>query len=91
MSQSARFITADCFTGQFDNRTKFIDAMLGRLKLAARRDGWQGQQLHDVDWIEVKGEPDMAVIAIQPGTGDVNVADVRIFLIEKKKLERTAA
>mgnify|MGYP001143327236 CR=1 FL=1 len=89
MSRLARIVTADCFEGQYQNQSRMIDAMLGRLKLAGKQDGWLGFALHDAEWRP--GKPDMAVIAIQPGTGDVSVADVRAHLLEKKKQERTAA
>ncbi len=89
MSQFARIATADCFTGQYHNESRMIDAILGRLKLAGKLDGWLGFALADADWI--KGDPDMAVISIQPGSGDVSVADVRAYLLQKKKQERAAA
>lgn len=91
MSRSLRLVTADSFTGQYKNRANFVDGILTRLKLAARADGWIGCQLFDADWIKAEGQPDMAVIAIAPGLGDVSVADVRTFLAERKKRERKAA
>lgn len=91
MSAFARFATADCFTGQYKDRTTFIAAILGRLQLEAKKDGWTGTVICDADWIEERGKPDMAVIALQPGMGAVSVADVRIFLIDKKRAERKAA
>ncbi|RUV57636.1 MULTISPECIES: hypothetical protein [unclassified Mesorhizobium] len=91
MSAFARFAAADCFTGQYKDRTTFIAALLGRLQVEAKNDGWPGTVLFDVDWIEERGQPDMAVISLQPGMGAASVADVRIFLIDKKRAERKAA
>ena len=85
MSASTRFATADCFTGQYKDRPSFISGILGRLKIAAKQDGWPGTVLFDADWLEETGKPPLAVIALQPGTGDVTVADVRLFLVEKRK------
>lgn len=85
MSKSTRFCYADAFTGQYKDRPAFIEALLGRLKIEARQDGWPGVQLEDVDWIERKDEAPIAVIQLRPGHGDVNVADVRIFLVEKRR------
>jgi hypothetical protein len=91
MSAFARFATADCFCGQYKDRTVFIAALLGRLQVEAKKDGWPGTAIFDADWIEARGQPDMAVISLQPGMGTVSVADVRIFLIDKKRTERKAA
>ncbi|RWG44150.1 hypothetical protein [Mesorhizobium sp.] len=91
MSACSRFATADCFTGQYKDRTAFIAALLGRLQVEAKKDGWPGTVLFDADWIEERGKPDMAVIALQPGMGTASVADVRIFLIDKRRAERKAA
>lgn len=91
MSTSIQFATADVFTGQYKSKADFIDGILSRLKIAARQDGWTGTALHSASWITRRGEPDMAVIALQPGAGDVSVADVRIYLIEKRQQERKAA
>lgn len=91
MSRSLRLVTADNFTGQYKDRTSFVEGILTRLKLAARADGWVGWQLFDADWIKAEGKPDMAVVAIAPGLGDVTVADVRSFVAEKRKRERKAA
>lgn len=85
MSQFTRFCYADAFEGQYKDKPAFIEALLGRLKIEARQDGWPGVQLEDVDWIEERGKSPIAVIQLRPGHGDVNVADVRIFLAEKKR------
>jgi hypothetical protein len=85
MSKFTRFCYADAFGGQYKDKPAFIEAILGRLKIEARQDGWPGVQLEDVDWIEKRGEPPIAVIQLRPGHGDVNVADVRIFLADKRK------
>ncbi|RUW39156.1 hypothetical protein EN739_24455 [Mesorhizobium sp. M2A.F.Ca.ET.017.03.2.1] len=91
MRTSTRFCTADYFTGQYKDRQTFIASMLGRLQVAALQDGWIGTQLFDADWIEKKGEPPMAVISLRPGEGAATVADVRQYLVDKKKAERKAA
>ena len=85
MSSFTRFAYADVFTGQYKDRPAFIDALLGRLKIEARKDGWPGTALEDADWIEKKGEAPIAAIQLRPGHGDVNVADVRIFLADKRR------
>jgi len=87
MSRFTRFVFADAFEGQYKDKPAFIEAILGRLKIEARQDGWPGVQLEDVDWIEARDKPPIAVIQIRPGHGDVNVADVRIMLAEKKRRE----
>ncbi|MBZ9856736.1 hypothetical protein LB566_23370 [Mesorhizobium sp. CA13] len=91
MRTSLRFATADVFTGQYKDPKTFIAAILGRLQVAALQDGWIGTQLYDADWIEKTGEPPMAVISLRPGEGAATVADVRQFLIDKKRAERKAA
>ena len=94
MSNFTRFATADYFTGQYQDRTAFVGAVLGRLLLEARQDGWPGTAIEDADWIEETGRPDMAVLSLRPAIGNVTIADVRMFLIDKKnraKLERAAA
>jgi len=91
MSRYARFATADYFTGQYKDRTTFMAAILGRLQLEARQDGWTGSAIFDADWIEETGKPDMAVLSLQPSTGNVTIANVRLFLIEKKNKARQQA
>lgn len=88
MSASTRFATADVFTGQYKDRPTFIAGILSRLKIAARQDGWPGTALFDADWIEERGKEPMALIHLQQGTGDVSVADVRIFLIAKRRQQQ---
>lgn len=86
MSKFTRFCYADAFTGQYKDRPSFIQAILGRLLIEARQDGWPGTAIADVDWVDEKqGAPAMATIQLQPGNGQVTVADVRIFLIEKRR------
>lgn len=85
MSAFTRFAYADVFTGQYKDRPTFIQSLLGRLKIEAKQDGWPGTAIVDADWIEKRGEPPMAVIQLMPGNGDVSVADVRIFLVEKRR------
>ncbi|MER8380692.1 hypothetical protein [Mesorhizobium sp. M1399] len=91
MSTSRRFATADVFTGRYKDPKTFIAAILGRLQVAALQDGWSGTQLYDADWIEERGQPPMAVITLRPGEGAASVADVRQYLIDKKRAERKAA
>lgn len=85
MSAFTRFAYADAFTGQYKDRPTFIQSLLGRLKIEAKKDGWPGTVLVDVDWVEKTGAPPIASITIQPGNGDVSVAEVRMFLVEKRR------
>lgn len=80
-----RIATSDSFTGQYRDKAAMIGAMLGRIKIEARLDGWEGTVLQDVMWIEGKGgAPDEATIALDRGAGDVSIDDVRAFLREQK-------
>ncbi|AID30831.1 hypothetical protein MCHK_3024 [Mesorhizobium huakuii 7653R] len=85
MSTFTRFAYADVFAGQYKDRPTFIQSLLGRLQIEARHDGWPGTAIVDADWIEKTGQPPMAVIQLMPGNGDVSVADVRMFLVEKRR------
>lgn len=80
-----RIATSDHFTGQYRDKAAMIGAMLGRLKVEARRDGWGGTVLQDAIWTPgAGGEPDQATIALDRGQGDATIDDVRMFLREQK-------
>lgn len=91
MSSVYRIGTADTFAGQYRDAKTFIESLLGRLKVEARRQGWHGTALYDAEITRERGKPDMYFVALSPGLGEVSVAEIRAFLVDKKRKQKVAA
>ena len=89
--------TSDMFTGQYRDQAQMIEALIGRVRIAARERGWSEIALLDFDWIEAPrpgaaaDAPPLATIVVGPGHSGVTVEDCRRMLREKLAAARRAA
>lgn len=77
--------------GTYRTERTLVESVLGQIKIRAIQEGWHGQQIHDADWIKSKTDPDMVLIVLEPGLGDVNVDQLRAFIKDRKARERREA
>lgn len=83
-----RILAGDAFDSRYRSERQMVEAVIGRIAIAAREDGWPGMKLADAEWTGSGFGKEITLTIDRADRGAVTVDDVGKFLRAKKREQK---